>query len=121
MNWIAYARSAAADSEAISRQLEQIEKSLVRAGLIEEDEPLPRSHSPGRGVFVDDGQSGASPMWERPGGAQLLDYCRSHKQPTLRSGLIVVTEPSRFGRHDSDITLLTWAQLGAVGWVPRFI
>ena len=111
LNWVAYARSAAASRSAIRDQLDRIEGALVEAGLMQPQEVLPRGHTPDEGVFVDDGQSGLKPLRERPAGAALLDYCASHPQPTLQPGLVVVTDLTRLGRYDLLMMLLHFGRL----------
>lgn len=119
LNWVAYARSAAASRSAIRDQLDRIEGALVEAGLMQPQEVLPRGHTPDEGVFVDDGQNGLKPLGERPAGAALLDYCASHPQPTLQPGLVVVTDWTRLGRHDPGLMMQVVGQLAAWGWVVR--
>jgi len=103
LNLLAYLRSSTDEQSRSCRQqmaniaAEWVQENLLRAGKI-----LPHAHAPAAGIYADDGVSG----WkyapeERPGSSALLAFCRAHRQPKARPGLIWIWSLSRLGRfHD---------------------
>lgn len=120
-NWVVYARSAAADPDAIAGQVGRMKAALDDAGLSGPNQSLPRVHAPDQRVFVDDGVGGNQLLWERPAGRQLLDYCASHPRSRLKPGFVLLDSWSRLGRHDLALTLFVVGRLDACGWVVRVL
>lgn len=122
-NLLVYIRSSS-DKQELSpgQQAAEVSRAFTSWELLDDEEKIPATHSPASGVYADQGVSGwKHDIEERPGSAELLEYCEANPQPEDSPGLIVVWSLARLGRFaDGSHDAIYWVQrFKRCGWRVR--